>query len=388
MKSKQKRLFQRLENLSTFNKSWIVNQRTSKKMTLTTQLSMPELATNSESNVSLKGIPFHLPGELITLIQTFLVNNEKQTSRFLNSDWNCNYYHAVTTIVISKRISSRVYVMDFLKLFKRLEYIRGNVDLQVEHVLQLKSNDLKHVDGMHVDSIGQLYEVIRKFPKYETVCVHNNIFRKGDQLETQLPVFLARFMRHTLRTLILTNVYFTHANLLYLFRECPNLSSLTLNSNLDMRFQDNFTERPESRPPLFDLSGILKNRVKKLVLTGKMFVSIDALVSQSPLSLEELFLQVNGQLVGEVISKIANNYHPNLRVVKLYGNDIPHDETMTSLFMAFYANCPKLEHLVITKVMKERECEGLISSCPLLSKIEVDGFENDKCLDICRNKIY
>src|SRR3989338_2477238 len=98
-----------------------------------------------------------LPGELITLIQTFLTNNEKQSSRFINSEWNANYYNSVTILNVSKRINSRLYVIDFLRLFTRLEYVNGNVDLQLEHALKLASPELKHIDGLLINSLPQMY---------------------------------------------------------------------------------------------------------------------------------------------------------------------------------------------------------------------------------------
>ncbi|EFC49127.1 predicted protein [Naegleria gruberi] len=289
---------------------------------------------------------------------------------------------------MSKRINSRIYVIDFLKLFSRLEYICGNVDLQLEHALKLTTRDLKHIDGLLIDSIPQMYNLIRTFPKYETVSFCYDIFRHSDMLETQLPVFISRFMKNTMRKLILNNVYINSTDLQSIFKQCPKLTCLSLHSNLDMRFQDNFNERSEKRPPYFDLSHIPQNRIEHLYLNGKMFLGVDKCIESSHFSLQELCLQCGGLTIGDVLTKISNVEFPKLRILKLFGHDIINDDAATCMWINLYKSCPNLEHVAITKLFKEVECQTLMDHCKKLKKIEVDGFENDNCLDICRFILY
>ncbi|KAF0975262.1 hypothetical protein FDP41_006014 [Naegleria fowleri] len=331
---------------------------------------------------------FNLPGELITLIQTFLTNNGKQKSRFISFDWNLNYYNSVTHLKMSKRMNSRIDVIDFLKMFSRLQYVTGNVNLQLEHVLLLSSPDLRHVDGLFIDSIPQLYSLIRAFPKYETVALCYDIFRKTDMLETQLPQFVTRFMKETLRTLILHNVYVTHKDLLYIFEKCPNLSCLDLHSNLDMRYMDNFTERSEKRPPFFNLKQLPKGRLTSLSLQGKKFEGIEECIDHSQQSLQELTLQCGGSLMSELLGKISTSSFPNLRILKIQGSDLLNDDAASMSWINLYKACPRLEYLSITKAFRQSECEAIITSCPYIQRIEVDGFENDACLDLCRTIVY
>ncbi|KAG2392830.1 hypothetical protein C9374_011555 [Naegleria lovaniensis] len=343
---------------------------------------------NNKPSLSSEHKIFNLPSELIILIQTFLPNHEKQLSRFISIDWNLNYYQSVTVLNMSKRMNSRVYVIDFLKMFSRLQYVTGNVNLQLEHVLQLQSSDLRHVDGLFVDSIPQLYSLIRAFPRYETVALCYDIFRKTDMLETQLPQFVTRFMKDTLRKITLQNVYVTHKDLLYIFEKCPNLSCLDLHSNLDMRYMDNFRERSEKRPPIFNLKQLPKGRLTSLSLHGKKFEGIADCIENSHRSLQELTLQCGGALVSDLLGKMVCLTFPELRVLKIHASDLLNDEAASEYWIALFKACPRLEYIAITKAFRQSEFEAIMMSCPYMKRIEVDGFENDACLDLCRTIVY
>ncbi|KAL9642754.1 hypothetical protein ABK040_009831 [Willaertia magna] len=337
---------------------------------------------------------FTLPLELITQIQTFLSNNEKQVTRYINSEWNISYFHSVTQITLKKRFTTREQCILFLKQFYNLNYIYGNIDLLLEHLIQLKNNlshKLKHLDSLHLDNLTECFELIKNFPNYETIKIFNNYFRHSDKLEIQLSDFIINFMKNTIKRIHLQNVYLTNKQFLELFKNCNQLQYLYLQSDLDMKFQDNFNLRPDHRLSEFNLSSFPINKLKELSIIGNYFIvnSLESCLERNSESLEHLTLQCNFNIMNICLLKLSKLNLFQLKYLKLICHDFPNDDnTLQPIICNLFINIPNLEHLTITKVLKEKECEFLIENCKFLKKVEVDGLENDNCFYLCENVLY